>query len=215
MIGRSMSFGRAPAFASVAVAAALVVSGCGDDPAGPDGGPRVDADLAFARPAAGAPDLLTTDTTVVATRGEALRVELYYEEQDEPGTRGDRFLRFELDDESLLRYPDDHPRSGAAFEVGDTVSITISVAADTLLASLEPTGLRFDPEEPAELEMSWIQADEDDLDADGEPEDEGDIDLWRQERPGEPWFRIGELKDLERDEIEALLTSFTRYALAF
>lgn len=182
---------------------------------GPDVTPPDSSEPTFLRPAASAPPLLTRDTAVVATRGEDLRVELFYEDPDAPGQPGERFLRFELDDASLARYPEDHPAAGAAFEPGDTVTIRIRVSGDTLLAEFEPTGLRFDPDEPAELELRYVEADPDfDGDGDDDPELEDEIDLWRQEQPGAPWVRIGDVKDLERDELRAFLESFTRFAAA-
>jgi len=213
--------GRARRRVALALAGLLLaLPGCGDgDPSGPGEVPRDEevpgSELTFLRTSADAPPLLTTDTTFVATKGQSLVVEVFYESESEPGERGDRFLSFELEEESLLRYPEDHPRAGDAFQTGDTVTITLRVDADTILAEFEPTGLQFDPDEPAELEINYVEAD-DDFDDDGEsdPELEEEIDLWRQERPGEPWTRIGTVQDFELDEIEAELTSFTIYAVA-
>ena len=77
-------------------------------------------------------------------------------------------------------------------------------------------GARFDPDEPAEREIRYGTADGD-YDDDGEedpPEAEAEIDLWRQENIGDPWFRVGEIKDEDLDRVRARLTSFSRYALA-
>lgn len=197
--------------------AAALAAGCGDDVVSPEDPPQFKstAELTFLRPAEDAPPLLLgdsdgdgiRDTSFVATRGENLEVEIFYEDRDTQGERGDRFLEFELEEESLFRYPD-----GREFQPGDTVTITIQVAGDTLLAEFEPDGLEFDPDEPAELEMRWIEA-ETDVDDDGE-EDEEEFDLWKQEREDEPWERSGDLKDVDRDRIRALIRSFTRWALA-
>lgn len=201
---------------ALVLALSLLTIGCGDDDVtGPGETGVPEAQLTFVQPADTAPPLLTTDTSVVATHGQQLDVELYYEDPDDPGQPGDRFLRFELDEESLLRYPDDHPREGALFGPGDTVTIRIRVAGDTLLADFGPDGLEFSPDEPAELRMRYVEADRD-ADDDGEDDEEfeDEVDLWRQEAPGEDWFRIGRLKDFELDEIEADLESFTRFAAA-
>ncbi len=199
----------------------LLVAGCGEsttltEPAPPpDGLP--DASLSFLRPSSLAPPLLTTDTSFVAMRGQEMEVRLFY--APEPGSTdpvGERFLEFELDEESLLRYPPTgHPKAGQLFQDGDTITIRLHVETDTLLVQLEPTGLQFDLLEPAELELRYGNAD-DDFDEDGEsdPELEEDIDLWRQENPGDPWFRVGEIKDADQDRVRARLTSFSRYALA-
>ena len=172
-------------------------------------------ELSFLRPSAAAPGLVTTDTSFVATRGEALEIEIDY--LPRPGqTGGEEFLELELDDESLLRYPPSHPRAGAFFQDGDTVTIRIQVDPTTLIVTLEPSGLQFDADEPAELELRYGNAD-DDYDGDGAPdppENEAEIDLWRQENPGDPWTRVGKLKDAQLDRVRGDLTSFSRYALA-
>lgn len=199
----------------------LLVGGCGEStvltepPPPPDGLP--DASLTFLRPATLAQPLLTTDTSFVATRGEAIEIRIFY--APEPGSGdpvGERFLEFELDEESLLRYPPSgHPKAGQLFQDGDTITIRLRVETDTLLVELEPTGLQFDVVEPAELELRYGNADDDyDDDGDSDPELEENIDLWRQEKPGDPWFRIGEIKDADQDRVRARLTSFSRYALA-
>jgi hypothetical protein len=199
----------------------LLVTGCGESslltepPPPPDGLP--DASLTFLRPASLAQPLLTTDTSFVATRGEELDVRLFY--APEPGSSdpvGERFLEFELDEESLLRYPaTGHPKAGQLFQDGDTITIHLHVQTDTLLVEFEPSGLQFDIAEPAELELRYGNADDDyDNDGESDPESEEDIDMWRQEKPGDPWFRVGEIKDVDQDRIRARLTSFTRYALA-
>lgn len=198
------------------------LSGCSSDDGATGPGPQPPADeapegsLLFLRQAENAPPLLTSDTTFVATRGEDLKIELFY--APEPGSdddTGERFLEFELDRESLLRYPAGHPRAGQMFADGDTINIRIRVDEAEILATFEPSGLEFDATRPAELELRYGNAD-DDYDEDGEPDPEleEDIDLWRQEQVGDPWTRVGELKDADEDKIRAFLTSFTRYALA-
>lgn len=193
-----------------------VAAGCGDDdPTAPED-PAVPGDrLVFIQPSDTAPPLLTTDTSFVATRGQSLDLEIFYEDPQDPGQPGERFLRFRLEDGSLFRYPDDHPMAGAAFQPGDTVTITLRLARDTLLADFGPSGLAFDPDQPAVLKLDYIGADRDtDDDGEDDPEFEDEIDLWRQEQPGDPWFRAGVVKDFELDEIEAEILSFTRFAAA-
>lgn len=201
---------------AVATTLALVTLGaaCGGS-TGPEPHTKTGADLLFLRPASGSPPLLTHDTSFVATRGRTQTVELYYEDPEQPGQAGERFLRFKLEDTSLQQYPPGHPRAGAAFQDGDTITISIHVPQDTLLARFEPSGLKFNPDAPARLELRYVEADRD-YDGDGteDPELDGQIDLWKQELPSEPWTRIGTVKDASLEEIQALLTSFTRYALA-
>jgi len=222
--------GKAPGRRAARLARALIVwavttgsiAACSEngtivDPPGDGTDQPVDElDLLFLRPAENAPPLMTTDTSFVATKGQDTRVEMFYE--PEPGSddeKGERFLRFELEEESLLRYPAGHPMAGVLFQDGDTITIRIQLAENQLIATMEPSGLLFDPFEPAELELRYPEAD-DDFDDDGtpDPERETEIDLWRQEKPGDPWTRVGEVKSEDEDKIEARLLSFSRYALA-
>jgi hypothetical protein len=159
---------------------------------------------------------LTTDTTVIATKGQDLEVRLFYAPSPGSGSQtGEEFLRLKIEEETLLRYPDNHPRQGALFQDGDTVSIRIQIAPADIIATLEPSGLLFNTNEPAKLKLRYAESD-DDIDEDGspDPELEVEIDMWRQENPGDPWFRIGTVKSEDLDEVEAELFGFSRYALA-
>lgn len=194
----------------------FAIAGCGDDPAGPGGGSdttRPPTGLIILVPAAGAPALTTLDTTFVATKGVRSEVRLRYAPVP-PDDSGKEFLELRLEDESLLRYPVAHPKAGALFVAGDTVTIRIIIDEATLSATLSPSGLQFDPLVPAELELRYQNADPDyDGDGDDDPELENDIDLWRQENPGDPWERVGKLQDFSLDRVRADLTEFSRYAL--
>jgi hypothetical protein len=120
-----------------------------------------------------------------------------------------------VDAPSLLSYPD-----GTPFAVDDSVLITVRVVDPAqLLFELEPTGLRFNPQEPAELKIHYDHAD-DDLDDDGDVDSEDDeiertLAIWRQESPGDPFVRLGSLLIEDLEEIEAELEGFSRYALAY
>lgn len=207
--------------AAIIVGAPLLAAACQDGPTTltpPPPPPPVltTAELTFLRQAGAAPRLLTTDTTLLATRGEDFRLRIYYEAPGGGGEEGERFLELEWDGDSLLRYPPGHPKAGQAFAAGDTISIHVSIDPALLIATLEPSGIVFDPVDPAELELRYVNADGD-FDDDGvdDPDDESRIDLWRQERPEDPWTRIGQIKDADQDRVRASLTSFSRYALAF
>jgi hypothetical protein len=143
-----------------------------------------------------------------------LDLRIFY--QPEPGQgSGDQFLEFELDQESLLQYPPDHPRAGQLFAAGDTIEIRVTIDPVDLIVRMEPSGIIFDPAHPAELELRYVNSDRDfDADGDDDPELEGEIDLWRQENLGDPWERVGTLKDQSLDRVRATLLSFSRYALA-
>ncbi len=195
----------------------LLLSACGDGaPTSPGPVPVPEAQLTFLRQAPSAPPLLTTDTTVIATKGQDLEVRLFYAPPPGSGSAtGEEFLRLKIEEQTLLRYPASHPRQGTLFQDGDTVSIRIQVAPEDIIATLEPNGLLFNPNEPARLKLRYAEADDDiDNDGDPDPELEVEIDMWRQENPGDPWFRIGTVKSEALDEVEAELFGFSRYALA-
>lgn len=167
-----------------------------------------EAQLAFLTPRAGAPALAATSVSLLATKGEGAEVRIDY-------VTGEEFLRFKVEDETLLRRPD-----GTAIAVGEQVLITITVAdANRGIIVFQPAGLRFDPAHPAELKIRYAEAD-DDLDDDGDVDDEDDqleseLAIWKQELVTDPWERVGSAVFKDLDEVEADLTGFTRYAIAY
>ncbi len=158
-----------------------------------------ESELDFVTVRGSAPPLETTDTSFWAVRGEGRELEIRF-----AGGTGKRFMELQVDDESLLRRPD-----GTSFALGDSIQIFVTIEdAQTFRVRLEPSGLEFNPLEPAELEFKYDEADLDFLTR------EREFDIWRQESAGQPWQRIGSLQIEDLDEIEAELLSFTRYALA-
>jgi hypothetical protein len=99
------------------------------------------------------------------------------------------------------------------------VLVTIKVVDPALiLFDLEPTGLQFSSAEPAELKIKYAEAD-DDYDDDGDDDEDDDeielrLGIWRQENPGDPFVRLGTLRG-DDDDLEADLTGFSRYAIAY
>jgi len=88
-----------------------------------------------------------------------------------------------------------------------------------MLFELEPTGLKFNPLVPAQLKIHYDHADGD-LNDDGSVDSEDSIlettlAIWRQENPGDPFVRLTSVLSVELDEVEAELTGFSRYALAY
>lgn len=193
---------------ALAAALLLTLAACDsateNDP--PDQVPE--SELAFLSPRVGAPPLTVSAVTLLATKGEDAEARIEY-------ATGEDFLRFRLEDGSLLRRPD-----GTPLRDGESVLITITVVdASRMIVQFAPAGLRFDPAEPAELRLRYAEAD-DDHDDDGDvDEDDEDIELdfsiWRQETIGAPWERIGSAVLEDRDEVEADLTGFTRYAIGY
>jgi hypothetical protein len=198
--------------AARAAALALALAACdGGSPTLPR--PVDQAELTFVRFALGAVPLQAASVSFWAVRGRDREAVIRY--VPAPGEEeGEEFLAFKVPGGSLLRRPD-----GGPFAAGDSVLITVRVVDPALfLFEFQPSGLRFDPRSPARLEVSYREADRDydgDGDEDGEDDDfERELSFWRQERPGEPWFRISTLRIEDLEEVEADITGFTRYAVA-
>jgi len=193
-------------------AATLLVTACGSsDPS--DGDIKPPGELSIVRLGPTSPPLWNPVDSFYARKGVDREVSIYF--QDAAGGQGEEYLRLRVDAPTLLERPD-----GTPFAVGDSILIRVSVVSpDSILFDLQPTGLKFDPDVPAELRIHYDHAD-DDLDEDGDVDEEDDLveqelDIWRQEAPGEPFVRVGTAHSEELEEIEAELTSFSRYAIAY
>lgn len=198
--------------ALLALGAALVFASCEGSSTEPrPGGGVPESQLDIVRFPPDLLPLLQTEGAFWAVKGENRRLELSYA-PEAPGEDGEDFLEFRVSGESLLRRPD-----GGLFADGDSVLITVQVdETGRFLFRFQPSGLRFDPTRPAELQV-WYRRVGDDLDGDGDPDDfelEQRLRLWKQERPGEDWFPLGTIKDAELDEVRADIDSFTGFVLA-
>jgi hypothetical protein len=149
-----------------------------------------------------APPVETMDTSFWAVRGQYRELEIRYQGQGGTGT-GKKFLEFEIDEETLLRRPD-----GTLFADGDSIEITVSIDPELFVVTFGPSGLQFNPSEPAQLEFDYDEAEDEFLSV------ESAIDFWKQENPGDDWERQASLQLEELDEIEVVIFSFTRYGLA-
>jgi len=148
-----------------------------------------------------------------AKRGENREVRIYF--QDATGGQGEEYLRLLVDANSLRALPDGTPVAD-----GDSVLIHVSVVDPSeMLFEFQPSGLEFDPSQPAELKIHYGHADGD-INDDGKSDTIDDVlertlAIWRQENPGDPFVRLSSLLSLEVDEADADITGFTRYALAY
>lgn len=163
------------------------------------------AALDFVRLAADAPPLVTRDTSLWAVRGDGRELAIRFRgENDEDEDEGEEFLEFRIPGDALLRYPDGRP-----FEPGDSVRIRVRIPEDGRFQfDFEPSGLRFDPEHPAELRVRYGRAQGEDLAR------EDSVFLWRREREVDPWVRIATVRVKDLDEIRAEITGFTAFSLA-
>jgi hypothetical protein len=103
---------------------------------------------------------------------------------------------------------------------GDTVRITLRVVdSDSILFQFEPSGLAFDPAHPAELHIHYSRC-EGDFNDDGHVNEEDttildQLAIWRQPLLTDPYTRLSSVRVDEDSEIEAALTGFSRYAIAY
>ena len=187
---------------------------CGSDAAGPNpDDPRNELDLNVIRLPANAPPFYGTSVSFYAKVGQEASGFLYF--QDQEGKRGEKFAELKIPSDALLARPD-----GTPFAAGDSVLITMQVGDPArLLVELQPSGIQFRGSSPAELKLEYGEAG-DDLNHDGRVDGEDDeieqrLAIWRQEQPGDPFVRVGTVKLEDENEVEAKLSSFSRYAIAY
>ena len=168
-------------------------------------------DLTFFEFAASAPELQTRDTSFWAVKGDGRQLVLHYV-PEEAGEDGETFMEFEVPGDALLRRPD-----GTSFAEDDSVLITLRVDdAGKFLFTFEPSGLVFDPDHPASLDVRYG-----DSDGDGDGDDDEDDDalrenlaMWRQDDQTDLWVKVATAKVEESESVEAKVLGFSRFALA-
>jgi hypothetical protein len=160
------------------------------------------------------PALGATTVSFWARVGENREVRLFYRPR---AGRNDstEYLRFRVKNKSLLRRPD-----GSTFGPNDSLLITVHVTdAVSLVVDFAPAGLQFDPTEPAELKLSFKEKNGD-LNDDGRNDASDEsvrarMAIWKQESFGLPWVKLATTLLTSTDEVEARLTGFTSYAIAY
>lgn len=167
-----------------------------------------------------APSLTTLQETFVAVAGERQTFEIRYDvdpigEDDSNG----RFFRLDLKQSTLLALAD-----GTPLVEGDTVLITVTVDPVNIRVQLEPSGLQFDPAEPAELRF-WYTLANPDLNGDGVVNSLDDdilndlLALWMRpggENSGEDWERLdASIHDVSDKRLRADLEHFSGYVVAW
>ncbi len=194
---------------SLALVAALLAGAC--ESTGPDVLPE--DELTIVTRAAGAPPLESNVLAFYAVNGDDREGALFY--QDESGGRGERFLELKFSDRSLVT-----GANGLPVAPGDSVLITITVVDQSqILFDFQPSGIVFNPLEQPELRIRYAEA-EGDLDDDGDVDDddaeiESRLAIWRQETLTSPFVRLGSVRFEDLDEVEAEISGFTRYAIAY
>lgn len=204
-----------------ALALGVAAVACSDDGTGPGTEPgtqpgtaRPQDQLTFLRLAPDAPAPVAASVSFWAVRGRDREVSLWL--RPRPGRRDSvEFLTFKVGANSLLRYPD-----GRSFAQGDSVRIGIRlIDPSRLIFEFTPSGLRFSPSNPAELEIEFDEID-DDVNRDGRVDSRDDIArrsfaIWRQGALGQPWERISSEVDFDDEEVEADIVRFSNHAIAY
>jgi hypothetical protein len=182
-----------------------MLAACSDNGTDPDDGVVPDAELQFLR-FENANAVTVRQASFWAVAGQGRKLEIDY-------ANGEEFLEFEVRDKALLRRP-----NGTLFLPGDSILITVTLdASNRFIVHFEPSGLLFNPLDPAHLEINYKQADRD-IDEDGDEDDhdrvlEAQLRFWQQERIGLPWTALTTLR-IDDDDLETNLTSFTGFAMA-
>lgn len=197
---------------AIAALSAAVLTACHDSITQPN--ERAAADLHFLRPAPGAPALLDTVVSFWAHTDADADTGLRYAPVA-GSTETQEFLHFTVPAGALMTRPD-----GTPFAAHDSVLITIRMADfSRQIVDFQPSGLRFSPEHLPLLKM-FFQNDDHDFNGDGvenaaDTTVESELAMWKQELPGQPWYRLGDTLHVESDEAEASIPGFTGYALAY
>src|SRR5437764_13106336 len=146
--------------------------------------------------------------------GQTRSVRLVYQGST-PTDSGSEFLRFEVPSDGLYRKPDDTP-----FAPGDSIQITVTVVdPKRFLFDFQPSGLQFNPSDPARLKLEYHYADPD-FNGDGSVDSsdahiEAVLSLWRREPPDSLWSTIAAVKSVELEEFDADVLQFSQYAIAW
>jgi hypothetical protein len=159
------------------------------------------------------PPLFSDTVSFMAFKGQGTEQKIYF--ADEDGMQGEEYLDFKLNDQSLLAYPD-----GTPFNAGDSVRITIRVInPDSIYFQFEPAGLTFDPNHPAKLNIHYGETggdfDDDHMVTQADSVIAHILAIWRQPEPSDSFSRLQSVRFEDQEEIEASLTGFSRYAIAY
>ncbi|MBK6307802.1 MAG: hypothetical protein IPF47_19585 [Gemmatimonadetes bacterium] len=206
-------------FLALAFAAGLLAACGGEGVVTP---PAVIAPPSLAS-AAATPTFLPSDPTAPAIanpvisfwakRGVDQTVFMYYASR--PGASDSSvFLRFRVRKRSLAFYPNGQP-----FANGDSVQITLTLSdAVNRIVDFQPSGLVFNSGNPADLKISYLEAD-DDYNQDGvvngaDTRLERTFRIWKL-HASNPWAPQTSIVSRSLDEVETKVYNFTSYAIAY
>lgn len=192
-----------------ALAAMLLVAAC-DESTRPV---ENNSNLNFLEPAPTAPAVGAQTLTFNAVQGQDNEVFMYYPQQ---GTsERSKILRLRIRAEAQIVRP-----NGTNLTTGQSIPITITIVDPVrLIVDFQPSGLRFLGEEAADLTM-WYDERDHDFNDDGainatDSAIEQTLGIFRRETLTAPWVRLSGNIVVETDEIEADISGFTNYVIAY
>jgi hypothetical protein len=201
--------------------ALLVGAGaCHNEPTAPRPASQLTRDVSatstphFLRAAADAPSIANPVIKFYAKKGRRHNIFMMYHAR--PGRNDSTdLIRFRVRERSLLARPD-----GTPIRAGDSVLITLRLVDPVrLIVDFQPAGLRFNPNDPADLRIRWHETNPD-VNRDGVVNQQDAtlrqrLKIWRRKSSTTPWTRLPSTVDVADEECETDLTSFTRYAVAY
>jgi hypothetical protein len=125
------------------------------------------------------------------------------------------FIELVVGSNTLLAYPD-----GTPFNANDSVLITMAIDTSLLLVDLQPSGLTFNDQAPALLNIRYGDA-EPDLNGDGVVDDADrqiestQLGLWMQPSDAQPWYPNDAQHILTTKRFVGYLYHFSNYAVSW
>lgn len=174
----------------------------------------VAGDPHFLQLAPNAPPYAEMSASFYAKRTEERGVEIYF--HPAPGAiDSTKFLDFRVPAGALATAPDGTPYTDA-----DSVLITVTVTdPQRMIVTFEPSGLRFAVDNPAQMTLSFLEADND-VNADGAVDTtdamlKSELAIWVQETPGAPWSKLPSTVFLDVEQLVVAVPGFSGYAAAY
>lgn len=197
---------------SALLVALIAAASCRESVTSPD--VRDDGQLNLLHVTYDFPTLVTPTASFWAVKGRSTGADLWYHAR--PGARdSSKLVEFRVGPNALDRRPD-----GSSIATGDSVLITLTANDPThMMIQFQPSGLRFAAVDQPTLKMFWTACG-DDVNYDGKVDSTdaaivGRFGIWRQETPGARWQRIASAVSNAAKEVDAQLSGFTGYALAY
>ena len=162
-----------------------------------------------------APPLEALEARFWAVTGERQTFRIRYDVPEEQEDPSPDFFRLDLHQRTLVALP-----NGTPLSEGDSVEITVTIDTVRLLVELEPNGLTFDPDEPAELRLWYAKANPD-LNGDGMVDstdtniEQTQLGLWFRPSAGADWERLDAGQNLLLKRFDIDVNHFSGYAISW